>query len=487
MICFNSHATSECPERTEQHCPDCHAHIRICSDHTSVCGIKTWTYKKYANLYVGRPTERFVISIEAPFRFLMNECWRKGTDGLEMYSPVTGAFFQYKSEYDLSFLSNGFVGLRIVVVVRDAAKFTQKLVLVTAKTQVLVAAKMNSVFDRNIANNRHTTLFLAVSAKDEPIINVNVFPKDKAARHYVLRYDLDAKEFKIPCGIEANGLNGSEEFGETNQRLDQAIELEMAAQAQAQCLELVKFQEKRQRISNIEPPKLKTNADCIVCLGVNHTVECQEGKLKSCHECHTIIRKIGDHAQNCSFKQWFSGEKVMKYVSIPSIRVVISFQSPINILLNGNVKAATPELKLFSPMSDSYFKFESNTKLMVMTTGYTRIRLPIIIEELPGIFIEKLVLLTSPDRTIVMAKCSRRIFEHNVVGDNEHNTPLVLYMTGNGSDFSIDVCSAGGAVNTFAVEYQHDEKKFKVPAALDVKSTQSPPMTFDAVLPIKRK
>lgn len=186
LICFKSHPSSECPKRVEQNCPDCHAYINVCSDHTSVCGMKKWQFKKYANLYVNRPKDRCVIFINVPFQFLMNGCWRKGTDGLDMYSPVTSAFFQYKSEDDLSLLSNSFVGVRIVVLIKDSTKFIQKLLLVTSKTLLIVAGQVDSEFNRNSANDRRTTLFLAMSAEDQRIININVFPKDKISHQYVL-------------------------------------------------------------------------------------------------------------------------------------------------------------------------------------------------------------------------------------------------------------------------------------------------------------
>lgn len=79
------------------------------------------------------------------------------------------------------------------------------------------------------------------------------------------------------------------------------------------------------------------------------------------------------------------------------------------------------------------------------------------------------------------------IIENNVLGDNEHNTPLALYMPIHPSNFSIKVHSAGGVENNFEIEYQNDEKKFAIPAEIDIKSAQVPAMPFDAEVPTKMK
>lgn len=98
-------------------------------------------------------------------------------------------------------------------------------------------------------------------------------------------------------------------------------------------------------------------------------------------------------------------------------------------------------------------------------------------------------MLTSSDRAIVIAKGKRIIVDDNVIGVNEHNTPLVVHMPGNGFNFSLDVHSAGAVVKTFEIAYREDENKFVIPDELDIKSTQSSTMKFDAVVSnkIKRK
>lgn len=455
--------------------------------------MKTWLHNKYADLYVDRPKMRCIISINAPFRFLLNGCWRKGGDGLELYSPATGAFFEYNSTHDVSLLSNNFVRVRVVVVVKDGTSLVQKLVLLTSKTQLIVAAHMNSVFDKNHNNNWHTTLFLAMSAQDKPTISINVFPKDKSARQYVLKYNEETKKFQIPSGLDVNANARSDEYGGSD---DLQTNPQLAGQPDmgAQCLELVEYDaQKQKRVSMLGTESKsnvnRANSNCTVCLGVDHSSGCQKGVFSSCHECHLIIRNIGDHAEGCTAKQWFVSGKIEAYVKIPSIRMVILFASPISILLKGIVQVATPGLKLFSPMSDSYFKFASDKELIVQTTGYTRIRLPIIVEERQGIFTEKLVIFTSSDRAVVIAKGTRRIFDESaVLSDFVHSTPLALYMLKNGFNFVIKVYSAGGAMNVFDLKYQGDVKKFEVPAPLDVKSTELPLMKFDAAFnPLKRK
>lgn len=487
MICFESHATNECPERKNQHCPDCHVFIRVCADHTSVCGMRTWAYKKYAHLYVKRPKERCIFNINAPFRFLLNGCWRKGNDGLVMYSPASGAFFNYRSEYDLCLLSNHFVGIRIVVVIKESGKFVEKLVLLTSKTQLIVATHVNNEFIRN-ANHQHSTLILAMSAEDKPIINVNVFPNAKPVREFILEYDQGTKQFKIPLGLRISVSDGIDMYGNDAQTNAQ---LHGKSDVGAQCLQLMEVNaEMRSRLSNVgsensaEPNRIDVN--CMVCFGLHHSLECQKGVLENCYECHVPIQYSDEHAQNCGAKKLFLSEKIGKYVKIPSIRCIISFLWPINIWLNGQIQAAQPGMRLFSSISDTYYEFESNRKVILMTTGFSRVRMPIVVQE-GMVSVEKLALMTSSDRVVVAALGSRIITDDNLVGDYEHNTPLVLQILDDPSNISVEIHSAGGNVHKYEIEYRYDTKKFAIPAELDVKSKRFPVMKFDAALPTKIK
>lgn len=124
-----------------------------------------------------------------------------------------------------------------------------------------------------------------------------------------------------------------------------------------------------------------------------------------------------------------------------------------------------------------------------MTTGFTRIRIPIICAHKYGhgtAFVEKLVLMTSHDRTMVAAHGNRIVSKENMVGDFGYNTPLVLVVDGDDDvTFSIKIHSRGGRVDEYTVEYAR--KKFQIPNELDVKSTVFTPKEFDAVLKIKSK
>lgn len=447
--------------------------VTHCSDHTAVCGSKTWIHRKYDNLYAHGLTERLVLSFEIPFRFYTTGCWRKGGDGAEMYSAL-GAFFRFKSDQDLSMLSQNFVGIRIGVVVKVGGKLLIKLWLVTSKSQFVTAATDNQVFNRNDPHSQHATLLLAVSAEDNPSIALHVFPKNKKAREYQIRYDNATDSFIIPDGLRAQSIRSTsaDTFGDGAEPIHP--QLDNNSEIGAQSLQLVEYNaDMRNRLANIgNENRRETDAS------LQHV-------LDRCFECHAVCRNLGDHAAVCPVKQWFVSKPMAKYVKIPSIRWSITFQSPISLLLNGNIQAAQSGLKLFSEICDAYFKFEANNKLELLTTEYTRIRVPIVIEDDLGKLTEKLVLFTSSDRALVCAKGSRRIFEDNAIGDHEHNTPLVVYMLHSPFDLEIKVHSAGGRVNTFHIAYEANEKKFRIPGELDVKSSQAAPMKFDAGLPSK--
>lgn len=471
LICFGSHATRDCHERTPNHCPDCHVLIRHCSDHAAVCGSKTWIHKTYNDLYANHLTERLVISIGAPFRFWINGCWRKAFDGIEMYSTL-GAFFRFKSDQDLSLLSRIFVGIRIGFVVKIDDKLLIKLWLITSKSQFVTAVNDNREFNRNDPHNTYATLLLAVTADENPCVHLHVFPKNKVAREYRIRYDNATHLFNIPDGLRAKSVlsTSADSYGDGTIN----AQLESTSEVGAQSLQLVEYNaDMRDRLAKI---------------GTENRYETDvslQQALDRCFECHAVCRNLGDHAEICPVKQWFVSKPMEKYVKIPSIRWSISSESPISVLLNGHAQPAQPGLKLFSGISDAYFQFESYDKVVLMTTAYTRIRVPIVIEDDPGKLTEKLVLFTSPDRALVCARGSRRIFEDNATGDYEHNTPLVLYMLNSPFNLNIKVHSAGGQVNTFRIPYQGSDKKFSIPDQLDVKSPQMVHMKFDATLPSK--
>lgn len=459
--------------------------IRHCADHTSVCGKKTWLYKKYAHLYAKSLTERFVIGINTPFRFFMDS-WRKGGDGLELYSPATGAFFRYKSDNDLAMLSCKFVGVRIQIVVKDSGKFFEKLWLVTSKDKFIGAVHADKPFHSNDARDQHTTLTLVVSAEQDPVIELTAFPKNKAARQYFIPYNRSAGMFNIPDGLnlKAIGSTSANAFGDAD--AEQTQPPVDTSEIGAQSVELIEYNESRNRMSYVatEFDRNDKNSNCTVCFGAHHSKECEQGKLGNCFECHVPIQKADDHAPLCTMTHYFRSEQVRKYVKIPSVRCILSFKSPINVLQNGSFRMAQSGLRLFSDMADSYFKFESDRVMAVMTTGYTRIRLPIIVEDDGDTSKEKLVLITSTDRAIVAVNGARTIAENNYIGDYEHNTPLVLSMK-NPIGLSIEVNSAGGNTRTFEIAYRQDIKKFQIPAELDIKSKNVPSMAFDAPMPTK--
>lgn len=101
-------------------------------------------------------------------------------------------------------------------------------------------------------------------------------------------------------------------------------------------------------------------------------------------------------------------------------------------------------------MADIQFKFVSHTKLVLKTTGFTRIRLPVVVKEQKG--------------------------------QNEINTERIVFMT---SKMTVDVHS-GGKVHGYVVDYGFDGSRFRVPEELNVKSLAFTPKLFDAEIPVKK-
>lgn len=227
----------------------------------------------------------------------------------------------------------------------------------------------------------------------------------------------------------------------------------------------------------------ETDAACLLCYGAHHGEYCQPCWEK-CFECHLPVQAKADHAENCGAKDWFVSEKyVDAYVKIPAVRATFSFTKPISYLLYGKFVEAKPGMELFSDMADVLFEFESKTKVVLKTTGFTRIRLPVVIQD-KNIFTERIVFMTSHDRTIVAANSSRVVNDTNVLAEYEHNTPIVLLLE-TCTKLAVDVFS-GGKIHKYEVEVAADGKKFQIPTDLSVKSKNVTPKMFDAYFPSKK-
>lgn len=413
LICFESHETRECPERLPQHCPDCHIYIQNCSDHTPVCASKTWLFKKFAGVYSEVPKERCIIGFSSPFRFLKDGSWQKGSEGMELCSSSVGALFRFKSDQDLSLFMTRFQPVRIVIVVKgksgedECGTFVEKLVLQTSREKFMVVAQTNEPFDRNEIKKKtqhNTTLFLAVSANDNPKITVNMFPDNQTTRSY--EYAFDSKQSNTFISDEMNAFVNRDEI------------------------------------------------------------------YKAHHSSQ-------DHAKPCSAK-WFRSGIADVYVKLLTVRCMVTFESRSHVMFNGKWRPAEKGIQMCSPSCNSYFLFTSENEIVVKTTAFPRIRLPIAVkksfEKPEENAIEKCVLLTSPDRTVVAAMSSRMI-------SPEHNTPLVLcFSEQENIGISLEVHSSGRNIDTFKIVYRKEVGKFNIPYQLDIKSTKFAAKTFDADL-----
>lgn len=197
------------------------------------------------------------------------------------------------------------------------------------------------------------------------------------------------------------------------------------------------------------------------------------------------VQSTKDHAENCGARKWYRSEKyVDMYVKIPAVRVTISFQKPIQFLLHGAFVLPKPGSELFLGMADVLFKFASQSEISLKTTGFTRVRLPVIVRENNGTFTERIVFMTSHDRTVVAANSSRAVNQSNVLNGFEHNTPLVLFLPNGCAELSVDV-SSGGQTFKYNIDVAPDGK-FNIPNDLEIKWNQFQPKPFDAEFPTKK-
>lgn len=402
-----------------------------------------------------------MIGFNVPFRYLKNEGWLKSSDGLELCAPQSGAMFRFTSANDLSLFTTGYAPIRILIVVKDSSgeRFTEKLLLLSSMNRVLIATSLNKPFDRTSAENtRSATLILAASAANLNV-SVHIFPKGHAPTvEYDLQYNEAEATFNIPDNFKITSVRNNAVAIRTP--LTRGIQMR------------------------------RSQAACFTCQGSHQSEQCRQRSLERCPECHVPVRCVDEHALNCSLKNWFLSQYIDDYVKVPVVRCIISMASAIFYQLGESIEMARGGLVLYSPMSDTLFKFASESKFELLTTAFTRIRLPFVVRE--GLdestCTEKLVLITSHDRTLVAANASRQILQGEHDGDCEHNTPLVLYVVGGQNlNLSVKVIGVQNRSKEYQIVYNQITKKYNIPAQLNVKSTEVLPLEFDAPFLKKKK
>lgn len=464
LICFKSHASSVCPDRKPEHCADCHVFIVQTSDHTSVCGLKKWSHKNelYGNLVAKPLQERVILNFSSAIRVLKDGNWRKGEDGMELCSSTSGAVFRFKTRTDLCLLSVSYAPVRIVVVVKDDAneEFREKLMLLTSPQRMMVATELDREFDRNAPVSKHTTLVIAV-AQTGLVIDVNLFGRTARISHQLV-YREDG--FDIPEELNVATITP----GVMGQQVQNAVVLRTAVRPDAAIF-------------------------CSACYRVHRTNECGQRPMDRCPECHVAVITTSHHDKACNLK-WFTSTAVDVYVKFPVTRCIVTMKSAIYWQHDNQLEVAYQGLVLASPMGDVYFKFISDCKFELMTTGFTRIRVPIVVHETTkvekeAVLNEKLILLTSHDRTLVAAMGSRQVTLETVFDDAFlHNNPLVLHNSPD-SDPSlfVKVYGVNNREMSHLIPYKEASHKFEVPDQIDVRSTKFLPFEFDAAVPKKKK
>lgn len=203
-----------------------------------------------------------------------------------------------------------------------------------------------------------------------------------------------------------------------------------------------------------------------------------------CYECHTPIHNENDHVTTCGFKKRFQSDYVDRYMNIPTVRFVVASNTEIFYVIDKSVRKIRAGIDLFSAVADVYIKPISSTKFAVLTTGFTRIRLPIVVKEhgTAKNLVEKIVFMTSVDRTVVAAHSGRNVSVNTVLKDFEHNTPVVCFLNqekGGDLNLSIEVFSASGSARNL-IEFDNRNKKYVIPSELDVRSQNWGSRPFDA-------
>lgn len=144
-------------------------------------------------------------------------------------------------------------------------------------------------------------------------------------------------------------------------------------------------------------------------------------------------------------------------------------------------------LHFFSPMADTLLKISAAGTIELLTTAFTRIRIPIVLDG--ETLKEKLVLVTSADRTIVCANSGRICDPTNAIGQFKYNTPIVLGIVGNvNTVVKVEIHSRGAIVRHYDIPlvFKDRNSRFEIPQELDIGSNAYNAASFDADIPQKK-
>lgn len=246
-ICLELHSTKECPDRKPENCPDCDVFIKTFSDHTLLCGMKTWINKPYPDLYATPPLERLIVGSKAPILFLHGGIWQKLSDGDEFYSPESGILIRFKNEMDFAVLIGKFASIRIAFVVKEMSKFIIKLMILASKARFIVAANINEPLGPRNASKSHqwkTTLIITTtSPANNTAYDIMTLPPPQLANRHEIRYNDTTKRFVIPQGLnmESSLFENLNVNRQANNQLMLSQVMRIPLRKTMRCIELIKL------------------------------------------------------------------------------------------------------------------------------------------------------------------------------------------------------------------------------------------------------
>lgn len=314
----------------------------------------------------------------------------------------------------------------------------------------MIAIPIDMLFDRANAKHTHqgdTSLILTVPGECNPVISISLFPVNGEARHNDIRFDNATQTFAVPHEL----------------KIEAAMPTVNAAE---HCTTVAQFQHNFTR----------SFEEAVI----------QQQQNDRCFECHVPAKRVDDHAEKCGSK-WYISRYQDVYVKMPAVRCVLRLNQPVRILKNGNFIDVQIDSIYFSPMADTLLKISAVGTIELLTTAFTRIRIPIVIDG--ETLKEKLVLVTSADRTIVCANSARICDPKNAVGQFKYNTPIVLGIVGNvNTVVKIELHSRGAIVRHYDIPlvFKDRNSRFEIPQELDIGSNAYNAASFDADIPQKK-
>lgn len=210
---------------------------------------------------------------------------------------------------------------------------------------------------------------------------------------------------------------------------------------------------------------MDTDTDCIICFEDHSPMQCPDRTPKHCSGCHYVIKHLTDHSTVCNNKQWSFQPYKNLYVSPPLERFMVSCNSPVRFLYDGDWRKAFDGSELYSPETGAIVRFTNEKDFSCLTRKFAPVRIAVVVKE-QSRFMVKLMILTSRDRYLVAVNLNEPFDRHAVKANFQWKTTLILAIQSTNLCVTMLTTPLRKSVGRHELRYDESDEKFFIPDEL---------------------